>query len=365
MAGGAFRCLVPTELTSSPHVPRQVLLTGGAGFIGSNFAQQLLASDPAVRIVTLDALTYAGRLDNLGGVLTDPRHTFVRGDICDAALVRELLREHAVDTIVHFAAESHVDRSITGPAPFITTNLVGTFILLEAAREVWGEHGFSGVRFHHVSTDEVFGALEEHDPPFDESTPYAPNSPYSASKAGSDHLVRAYHHTYGLPITTTNCSNNYGPCQHAEKFIPTVIRSCLAGRPIPLYGTGMNLRDWLYVEDHCRAVDQVLRRGAPGRIYLVGARNERHNLDVARLVCRLLAEAGGRRAEEYAGLIELVPDRPGHDLRYAIDSSRVECEVGWQPLESFETGLRKTIDWYLANRWCLEVAPLSTGPTSP
>lgn len=314
----------------------------------------MLASDVEVRIVTLDALTYAGHVENLGTAMVDPRHTFTRGDICDAALVRELLGRHDIDTVVHFAAESHVDRSIVGPAPFVTTNLVGTFTLLETARDVWGERRFAGVRFHHVSTDEVFGSLGEHDPAFVETTPYAPSSPYSASKAGSDHLVRAYHHTYGLPVTGTNCSNNYGPCQHPEKFIPTVIRSCLAGWRIPVYGTGMNVRDWLYVEDHCRAVEQVIRAGVLGQIYLVGARNERRNLDIARLLCRLLAEALDQRAERYLELIELVVDRPGHDFRYAIDPSRLEREVGWRPLERFETGLRKTVDWYLANRGFLE-----------
>jgi len=349
---------MPAELTPSRtaprHVPNHVLVTGGAGFIGSNFVRHLLASDPAVTIVTLDALTYAGRAANLGTALADPRHTFRKGDICDPALVRELLRRHGIDTVVHFAAESHVDRSIAGPAPFIATNLVGTFTLLEAARDVWAERGLQDVRFHQVSTDEVFGSLNEGDPAFTETTPYAPSSPYSASKAGSDHLVRAYHHTYGLPVTGTNCSNNYGPCQHPEKFIPTVIRSCLAGRPIPVYGTGMNIRDWLYVEDHCRAVDQVMRTGALGEIYLVGGGNERRNLDIARLLCRLVAEALGEPARQYLELIELVVDRPGHDFRYAIDASRLEREVGWRPLESFETGLKKTVDWYLANRPFLE-----------
>ena len=340
---------MPAELTAPRHVPRRVLVTGGAGFIGSNFVRHLLAAEPAVSIVTLDALTYAGRLVNLGPALADSRHTFVRGDICDATLVQTLLREQGIDTVVHFAAESHVDRSIAGPAPFIATNLVGTFTLLEAARQTWDERRPGAVRFHHVSTDEVFGSLSEDDPPFCESTPYAPNSPYSASKAGSDHLARAYHHTYGLPVTGTNCSNNYGPFQHGEKFIPTVIRSCLAGRPIPVYGTGLNVRDWLYVEDHCRAVDQVLRCGAPGQIYLVGARNERRNLDIAQLICSFVAEALGRPAERFLALIELVTDRAGHDFRYAIDPSRIERDVGWRPVESFETGLRKTVEWYLAH----------------
>ncbi len=346
---------MPDDLTSSRYLPRNVLVTGGAGFIGSNFVRYLLRSDPSVRIVTLDALTYAGRVGNLGPAMRDSRHTFIKADICDAALVREVLREHAIDTVVHFAAESHVDRSIVGPAPFIMTNLVGTFTLLEAARDVWSEGGFAGVRFHHVSTDEVFGSLADQDQPFRETTPYAPHSPYSASKAGSDHLAQAYFHTYGLPVTGTNCSNNYGPCQHPEKFIPTVIRSCLAGRPVPVYGTGMNVRDWLYVDDHCRAVDQVIRCGTPGQMYLVGARNEQRNVEVARLTCRLVAEALGRAPDRYLELIELVADRPGHDFRYAIDPSRLEREIGWRPLESFETGLRKTVAWYLANRWCLEL----------
>jgi dTDP-glucose 4,6-dehydratase len=346
---------VPADLTPSRHVPRHVLVTGGAGFIGSNFVRHLLASDPALRIVTLDVLTYAGRLANLGTAMADPRHTFAKGDICDASLVHGLLGEHDIDTVVHFAAESHVDRSIAGPAPFIMTNLVGTFTLLEAARRVWGERRLADVRFHHVSTDEVFGSLGASDPAFCESTPYAPNSPYSASKAGSDHLARAYHHTYGLPVTGTNCSNNYGPFQHGEKFIPTVIRSCLAGRPIPVFGTGMNVRDWLFVEDHCRAVEQVVRYGTLGQIYLIGARNERRNLDIARMICRFVSDSLGQPVERYLELIELVADRPGHDFRYAIDPSRLEREVGWRPIESFETGLRKTVDWYLANRSFLKV----------
>ncbi|HEX5386111.1 MAG TPA: dTDP-glucose 4,6-dehydratase [Gemmatimonadales bacterium] len=343
----------------APHVPGRVLVTGGAGFIGSNFVRHLLASDGSVRVVTLDAMTYAGRRENLGAAAGDARHTLLEGDICDAALVRALFAEHRIDTVVHFAAESHVDRSITGPAAFVTTNLVGTFTLLEAARDAWraGAQGAPrSVRFHHVSTDEVFGSLGEADPAFTEETPYAPNSPYSASKAGSDHLVRAYHHTYGLPVTTTNCSNNYGPCQHAEKFIPTVIRSCLAGVPVPVYGTGMNVRDWLYVDDHCRAVDLVMRCGAPGALYLVGGRNEHRNLDIARLLCRVLAEATGVPPERYLELIRLVTDRPGHDFRYAIDAGRLTRELGWQPLESFESGLRKTVAWYLQNPWCLTVA---------
>jgi dTDP-glucose 4,6-dehydratase len=338
-----------------PHTPRNVLVTGGAGFIGSCYVRQLLASDGAEHVVTLDALTYAGRRENLGSANHDARHVFIQGDVCDAPLVRRLLVEHGIDTIVHFAAESHVDRSITGPAAFIATNLVGTFTLLEAAREAWAGRPANEVRFHHISTDEVFGSLGEADPPFTESTPYAPNSPYSASKAGSDHLVRSYHHTYALPVTGTNCSNNYGPYQHPEKFIPTVLRNALAQTGIPVYGTGLNVRDWLFVEDHCRAVDLVVRCGRPGEIYLVGGRNEWRNLDIARLLCRLLAEELGTPPERYLALIGLVSDRPGHDFRYAIEPLRIEQELGWQPVETFESGLRKTVRWYLANRWCLEV----------
>jgi dTDP-glucose 4,6-dehydratase len=252
-----------------------------------------------------------------------------------------------VDTVVHFAAESHVDRSITGPAAFISTNVVGTFTLLEAARNAWGPR--RGVRFHHVSTDEVFGSLGETDPPFSETTPYSPNSPYSASKAGSDHLVRAYHHTYGLPVTITNCSNNYGPYQHAEKFIPTVIRSALGEKPIPIYGAGLNIRDWLYVGDHCSAIDAVIRRGRNGSTYLIGGKSERKNIDIAREICGILDERSPRASGTYAELLTSVTDRLGHDFRYAIDSSVIESELGWKPRETFDSGIRKTVDWYLAN----------------
>jgi dTDP-glucose 4,6-dehydratase len=333
--------------------PARVLVTGGAGFIGSNFVRHLIATDPEVRVVTLDALTYAGRLENLGSVLENDRHTFAEGNICDAGLVQSLFREHRFDTVVHFAAESHVDRSIERPAAFITTNLVGTFTLLEAARDAWERRG-DQVVFHHVSTDEVYGSLGESDPAFSEQTPYAPNSPYSASKAGSDHLARAYHRTYGLPVTMTNCSNNYGPYQHGEKFIPTVIRSCLEGRPVPVYGAGLNIRDWLYVEDHCRAVELVLRCGEAGATYLVGGRNEWRNLDVANLVCRAVAAELKQPPERYLALIQFVTDRPGHDFRYALDPGRIERELGWRAHETFETGLVKTVRWYLENRWCLE-----------
>lgn len=332
------------------HTPRSVLVTGGAGFIGANFVEHLLQSDSTVRVTTLDALTYAGSIDNLAQVIGDSRHDFVRGDITDAPLVSSLLNDRSIDTVVHFAAESHVDRSITGPAAFITTNVVGTFTLLEAARNAWlGNRKRSDVRFHHVSTDEVFGSLTESDPPFSETTPYAPNSPYSASKAGSDHLARAYHHTYGLPVTVTNCSNNYGPYQHAEKFIPTVIRSALAEKPIPIYGAGLNIRDWLYVADHCKAIDTVVRNGKNGETYLVGGRSERRNIDIANEICAILDGRSPRSKGSYAELLTSVTDRLGHDFRYAIDSSFTESSLGWRPEETFDTGIRRTVDWYLAN----------------
>jgi dTDP-glucose 4,6-dehydratase len=329
--------------------PHNVLVTGGAGFIGANFVRYWLASDPAVRLVNLDLLTYAGSLDKLEDLPAPERHTFVRGDIGDRALVDRLLREHEIDTVVHFAAESHVDRSISGPAAFIQTNVVGTFALLEAARGYWLEErrwGPERCRFHHISTDEVYGTLGPDDPAFTEETPFAPNSPYSASKAGSDHLVRSYYHTYGLPVTTTNCSNNYGPYQHREKFIPTVVAACRDGRSIPVYGDGSNIRDWLYVEDHCRAIDTVVRRGRLGETYNVGGDNEWTNLEICRLICRLMDERrpGGAPHER---LITFVTDRPGHDWRYAIDMSKIRRELGWEPRESFDTGIRKTVDWCL------------------
>ncbi len=333
-----------------------MLVTGGAGFIGANFVEHILASDSEVRVTTLDSLTYAGSLDNLGNVISDPRHDFIRGNITDASMVRSVIADRRIDTIVHFAAESHVDRSIAGPAAFIDTNVVGTFTLLEAARGEWlgASASKGGARFHHVSTDEVFGSLAESDPPFHEATPYSPSSPYSASKAGSDHLVRAYQHTYGLPCVITNCSNNYGPYQHAEKFIPTVIRSALAGRPIPIYGAGLNVRDWLYVADHCRAIDRVLRGGRVGQTYLVGGRSERRNIDIARQICGILDEMRPRRGGGYAQLLSSVTDRAGHDFRYAIDCRLIESELGWRAEETFDSGIRKTVSWYLANERHLE-----------
>lgn len=330
------------------YFPRNVLVTGGAGFIGCNFVRHLLTSDPELRVVNLDLLTYAGSLDNLRDLPDPARHTFVQGDIGDRALVDQLLREHDIDTIVHFAAESHVDRSITGPATFVQTNLVGTFTLLEAARMAWlnDDHQAEHCRFHHISTDEVYGTLQRDDPPFTETTPYAPNSPYSASKAGSDHLVRAYFHTYGLPVVTTNCSNNYGPFQHGEKFIPTVIRSCLLQKPIPVYGDGSNIRDWLYVKDHCRGIETVIRRGQLGETYNIGGCNEWANIAICRLICQLLDQRRPHHAP-HERLITFVTDRPGHDWRYAIDAAKMDRDLDWRPQETFQSGLAKTVDWYL------------------
>jgi dTDP-glucose 4,6-dehydratase len=327
------------------HRPRRALVTGGAGFIGSNFVRWWLGEDADLRVSTLDALTYAGSMDNLADLPDPSRHRFVRGDICDAALVRRVLDEDAIDTVVHFAAESHVDRSIDGPAPFIQTNVVGTFTLLEAARDVWA--GRSDVRFHHVSTDEVYGALRTGDAPFCESTPYRPSSPYSASKAASDHLVRAYRHTFGLPVTLSNCSNNYGPHQHLEKFIPTVIRSCVGRQPVPVYGDGSNRRDWLYVTDHCRAIDAVVRRGELGETYCIGGDAEEANIDVARSICRVMDERVPQHAP-HERLLTFVKDRPGHDWRYSIDPSKIRAALGWKPTESFGTGIAKTVAWYVA-----------------
>ena len=329
--------------------PSTVLVTGGAGFIGSNFVHHLLRADTRVRIVNLDLLTYAGSLDNLSNLADPSRHTFVHGDICDRPLVGRLLDEHGVDTVVHFAAESHVDRSISDPREFVRTNVEGTFTLLEAVRAAWLSTGTDAARerrFHHISTDEVFGSLGRGDPAFVETTPYAPNSPYSASKAASDHLVRAYFHTYGLPVVTTHCSNNYGPRQHAEKFIPTVIRNCLAGTRIPVYGDGQNVRDWLYVDDHCDALLRVLTKGKAGETYNIGGCNEWRNSDVVALICRLLDERLPERAP-HMRLVEFVTDRAGHDRRYAIDTAKISDELDWGPAEDFETGIAKTIDWQL------------------
>jgi len=328
-----------------------LLVTGGAGFIGSNFVLSSVAATGEA-LVNLDKLTYAGNRANLASLEGDARHAFVQGDICDRALVRRLLATHRPRAIVHFAAESHVDRSIEGPADFVQTNVIGTFSLLEEARAYWG--GLAGAekdafRFLHVSTDEVYGSLGPEEPAFTEATPYQPNSPYSASKAGSDHLVRAYHHTYGLPVLTTNCSNNYGPYQFPEKLIPLVIHNALAARPLPVYGDGLNVRDWLFVLDHCEAIRRVLARGRPGEVYNIGGASERRNIDVVKTICALLDELRPRAAGKYADLIAFVKDRPGHDRRYAIDARKIASELGWTPAESFDTGLRKTVEWYLAN----------------
>jgi dTDP-glucose 4,6-dehydratase len=328
-----------------------ILVTGGAGFIGSNFVLQWIARE-RTPVVNLDKLTYAGNLRSLASLEQDPRHVFVRGDIGERALVDALLKEHRPRAIVHLAAESHVDRSIHAPASFIETNVVGTFNLLEAARGYWSqlpEAGRSAFRFLHVSTDEVYGSLGADDPAFCESTAYAPNSPYAASKAGSDHLVRAYHHTYGLPTVTTNCSNNYGPFQFPEKLIPLTIQNALEGKPLPVYGDGLNVRDWLFVADHCEAIRTALARGRPGETYNIGGNAERPNIEVVRAICAILDELRPRAAA-HEGLIAFVTDRPGHDRRYAIDAAKVKHELGWAPRHRFEEGLRQTVEWYLAHR---------------
>lgn len=330
---------------------RNVLVTGGAGFIGSNFVRYMLQTDPNVQITNLDALTYAGSLENLRDLPGAERHTFVKGNICDHEIVNNLLRQQKIDTVVHFAAESHVDRSILGPEQFVQTNIVGTFNLLDAARRYWiDETAFSigQVRFHHVSTDEVYGTLSPDDPPFNESTPYAPNSPYAASKASSDHLARAYYHTYGLPVTITNCTNNYGPYQFPEKLIPLMILNALDGQPLPIYGDGKQVRDWLYVEDHCEAIWTVLRQGKAGETYNVGGNNQPTNLEVVNTICEILDELQPDSAHTpHKTLIQHVVDRPGHDRRYAMDISRIERELGWHPRQSLDSGLMKTVQWYL------------------
>jgi len=327
-----------------------VLVTGCAGFIGSNFIHTWLAASDE-KIVNLDKLTYAGNLSNLAAFKNDPRHVFVQGDIGDAALVARLLAEHQPRAVLNFAAESHVDRSIHGPADFIHTNIVGTFHLLESVRAYWsnlGDQDKANFRFLHVSTDEVYGSLSASDAPFAETNAFEPNSPYSASKASSDHLVRAWHHTYGLPVLTTNCSNNYGPYHFPEKLIPLVIHNALAGKPLPIYGDGQQVRDWLYVKDHCRAIMRVLEAGRVGETYNIGGWNEKPNIDVVRTLCAVLDELQPRSdGQSYAEQITFVKDRPGHDKRYAIDARKIERELGWKPQETFESGIAKTVRWYL------------------
>jgi len=336
-----------------------ILVTGGAGFIGANFVLDWLASSDEA-IVNLDKLTYAGNLENLKPLRGDARHVFVQGDIGDRAVVGALLQQYRPRAVINFAAESHVDRSIHGPAEFIQTNVVGTFNLLESVRAWWSQlpaDEQAAFRFLHVSTDEVYGSLGPADPAFTETTPYAPNSPYSASKAASDHLVRAYHHTYGLPVLTTNCSNNYGPLQFPEKLVPLVIHNALAGKPLPIYGDGSNVRDWLYVSDHCSAIRRVLEAGRVGETYNIGGCNEKTNLEVVKTLCAILDELHpGSPVVPHASLVTFVRDRPGHDQRYAIDARKIEHELGWTPSETFESGIRKTVAWYLDNQdWVAHV----------
>jgi len=330
-----------------------ILVTGGAGFIGSNFVLDWIAQSDET-VVNLDALTYAGNLENLSAVKDDPRHIFVQGDIGDTVLVGKLLVQYQPRAVVNFAAESHVDRSIHGPGEFIQTNIVGTFNLLEAVRAYWSKLADTekaNFRFLHVSTDEVYGSLSKDDPAFSETNRYEPNSPYSASKAASDHLVRAYHHTYGLPVLTTNCSNNYGPYHFPEKLIPLMIVNALAGKNLPVYGDGQQIRDWLYVRDHCSAIRSVLGNGLLGEVYNIGGWNEKANLDIVHTVCALLDELQPRAdGKSYREQITFVTDRPGHDRRYAIDARKIERELGWKPAETFETGIRKTVQWYLDNQ---------------
>ena len=337
-----------------------ILVTGGAGFIGSNFVLDWIATE-GTPVVNLDKLTYAGNPANLVSLGDDPRHVFVKGDVCDRALVARLLAEHRPWAIVHFAAESHVDRSIHGPAEFVQTNVIGTFSLLEEARAYWGtlaEPEKSRFRFFHVSTDEVYGSLGASDPPFTETTPYAPNSPYAASKAAADHLVRAYHQTYGLPTVTTNCSNNYGPYQFPEKLIPLTILNAAQGRPLPLYGDGRNVRDWLYVGDHCEATRRVLHKGRPGETYDIGGNSEKTNLEVVNAICTILDDIRPNALiTHHSSLITHVRDRPGHDRRYAMNAGKIFAELQWEPRRTFENGLRETVEWYLDHAdWVASVA---------
>jgi dTDP-glucose 4,6-dehydratase len=347
--------------------PRNLFITGGAGFIGTNFVRHWLGKPTAGRVVVFDALTYAGNIDNLEGLEGNPRYVFVKGDICDEAAVRALLERHRIDTVVHFAAESHVDRSILGPDEFIRTNIVGTHSLLKAAKTLWIDRKtVPAHRFHHVSTDEVYGSLGPQDAPFHEATPYAPNSPYSASKASSDHLVRAYHETYGLDTTVTNCSNNYGPYQYPEKLIPLTLINILLGKPLPVYGDGLQVRDWLHVEDHCVAIALALARGRPGEVYNIGGNSEITNIEIVRTLCDLVDETLRKRADLRAAfpaspaagekravnMITHVRDRLGHDRRYAINYAKAHRELGYEPARDLADGLRATLDWYLANtRW--------------
>ncbi len=336
-------------------IPETLLVTGGAGFIGSNFIHSFIAANPGCRIINLDALTYAGNLSNLKAIEHNPLYSFIKGDICDAPLVAKILAEHKVDAVVHFAAESHVDRSITGPEIFVRTNVLGTQVLLEESRKHWQSGMVSDFRFFQISTDEVYGSLGDTGF-FTEETSLAANSPYSASKAGADLLVRAYHETFGLPTLNTRCSNNYGPYHFPEKLIPLLINNIINNRPLPVYGDGLNIRDWLHVRDHAVAIEVVLKTAAPGSVYNIGGNNEWRNIDIVNLICDLLDVRLGRAAGENRQLISFVKDRPGHDRRYAIDATRIKQELGWEPAHSFEQGISETIDWYLANQeWVAEV----------
>ena len=331
---------------------KNILVTGGAGFIGANFVPYFIENNPEYHLVNLDLLTYAGNLENVSEVENHSRYTFVQGDICDRNFVEELFQKYQFHDVIHFAAESHVDNSISGPEAFIKTNVLGTFNLLDAARKLWMSApnqynvGFENSRFHHVSTDEVYGTLGETGL-FEETTPYAPNSPYSASKAGSDMIVRSYFHTYGMNVVTTNCSNNYGPKQHDEKLIPTIIRKAIKGENIPIYGDGKNVRDWLYVLDHCKGIELAFKTGKSGETYNIGGRNERNNLYIVDTVCSILNELQPKSEGKYQDQITFVKDRPGHDLRYAIDATKIENELGWKADENFESGILKTVRWYL------------------
>ncbi|CAM3632309.1 dTDP-D-glucose 4,6-dehydratase [Flavobacterium saliperosum S13] len=331
---------------------KNILVTGGAGFIGANFVPYFIENNPEYHLVNLDMLTYAGDLQNVKEVENHSRYTFVKGDICDRAFIEELFGKYDFKDVIHFAAESHVDNSISGPEAFIKTNVLGTFNLLDVARKHWMsapneyKSGYENSRFHHISTDEVYGTLGETGL-FTEETPYAPNSPYSASKASSDMIVRSYFHTFGMNVVTTNCSNNYGPKQHNEKLIPTIIRKAIAGENIPIYGDGKNVRDWLYVLDHCKGIELVFHKGKSGETYNIGGRNERNNLYIANTICELLNEMKPKAGGNYQEQITFVKDRPGHDLRYAIDATKIETELDWKADENFETGIRKTIAWYL------------------
>jgi len=328
-----------------------ILVTGGAGFIGSNFIRYIQKVDPNINIINFDLLTYAGSLENLRNLPQPENHQFIQGDICEQLLIEEIIRKNHIDTIVHFAAESHVDRSLQGPKAFIQTNILGTFSLLEAARNVWlNDKIFKQdvVRFHHISTDEVYGTLAPNDPAFQETTPYAPNSPYAASKASSDHLVRSYNHSFGLPVTISNCSNNYGPYQFPEKLIPLMILNALTGKPLPIYGDGMQIRDWLYVEDHCEAIWSIIQSGKIGESYNIGGGNQPPNIEIVKTICNILDEKG-LPSSPHVSLITYVKDRPGHDRRYAMNIDKIRDELGWQPKHDLAKGLRDTVDWYLDN----------------